>query len=254
MGGNTASKPVDPNSGDISVGGRILQAGEDTFSFITAPMRYGIAFWRGAYNMIGLITSGAEFGTWPNEVKWVMYVMLAVTFGLVYLGLSPFLAIPEAILEYVVYFQYEMFVDIWECIKCAYFATTSYFGVSDKMAGFTGAAYFAYVLLTVLEKVMGQVLFNHAGDSNYIRTYDMLCYPLTIVLNHLDPAFFTQRDTTFPYLSYAYDWFCAILIFPYQMLAALATPIVSILWTPENTWVAGKRPIIDKITNGVLNL
>lgn len=253
--GNKASKPASNKPDEASAAGRALGVVQDAWSWVTILPRYGIRFWRGAYDMIKMISEGnMDITGWPNEVKWVFFVLAASTFGLLYLGLSPFLSVPEWLLGNLAYLQYELFVDIWEMAKSCYFCTTEYFGVSNGMAIAVGSGWLSYVILGLTERIARWALLNHEHEDEWTRTYDVLCYPITFLLRHMDPAFFTQRDSSFPFLSYAYDWFCAALIFPWQLLAALATPIVMVFWTPDNTWVAGRNPIIEKLTDRLVTL
>ena len=253
--GNSASKPSAPASEETSgFFGRLWNGTKEGVSVLTAPIRYGIWFWGRAYDLVRLIIGGAPFEEWPMEVKWLFFLLCAVAFGFLYLGLSPFLSVPEWILGWILYLQEELLLDIWELLKWVYFSLTEYFGISDTLAAFTAGSGLTFLLLTLLEKVLSWALFDHAGDDEYVRTYDFLCYPITLLLHHLDPAFFTKRDSSFPYLSYAYDWFCAILIFPWQTLAALITPFVHAFWVPDNTWVLGKHPFLDRIGDKIADL
>lgn len=253
--GNKASKPAQDKPNEASIAGRALNMMESAWNVVSFLPRYGIRFWGGAYSLVRLLMDGnMDITAWPNEVKWVFFVLAATSFGFVYLGLSPFISIPEKLLGWLVYLQYELFVDVWEFSKWTYYSITSYFGVDERLAMAVGSSWLAFVLIGLTDRVARWALLNHEHEDEWTRTYDVLCYPITFLLHHMDPAFFTQRDSKFPWMSYAYDWFCAALIFPWQLLAALATPVVMVFWTPENSWVAGRNPIIDKLTDRLVNL
>ena len=217
--------------------------------FATLGPRYAIWFWSSVFELPKLFKDGVPYEKWPNEVKFVVLVASASVLGLILLGLSPFLEIPEVIIQYVYYLQFDFFKDAFVFLEDSFYSFSKFFGASESLINLVFYSFSTYVGITLIEEIINYFLLSRLNDDEYMRVFHFLCEPLTYFLHFLDPAYFTKRESKFPYLSYLYDWFCTILVFPWQLLAMIATPLVTLVYVPEDEWVDGEVTFWTRLTS-----